>query len=422
MEMEITDVNLTEWTNALLQSYGFNSGAANTLDRYALLLGMILFSSMVYLVFKYVVLKAIEKIVERTETKLDDMLFSEPVQKSLAMLAPLAVFYFLVPMAFESNDARQTVVLRVTSVLMVCVGASLFNNIFISMDDVCNNMQRFKGHMLTAFFQVFRVLVFCIAAIVIVAIAIGKSPSTLVAGLGASAAVLMLVFKDTIVGFVAGVQLSANKMLRVGDWITVPKSNANGIVTAVTLNTIKVRNYDNTIVTIPPYALVSDSFQNWRFMQESDGRRLTRTMNIDVSTIRFCTPEMLERFRRIPLMENCIDALATTKEEGKPNIDRPTNLGLFRTYIGLYLESLPVVNTDLLYMVRQFQPSDSGLPIEIYFFSREKRWKPFEEVSCDVIEHLYAVIHEFDLRVYQKPSGYDMLVFSEALGRERDKL
>lgn len=406
--MNFKGMSLIEWTNGLLQSYGIDPTLADSIDRYALLLGMALLSGVVFLIFKYLVLRSIAKIVERTETQLDDMLFSVPVQKNLAMLAPLVTFYFLVPLAFEPDDARQEVILRITSVFMVCSGALLFNNVFISMDEVFNNMQRFKGHLLTAFFQVFRVLVFCIAAIFIVAIILGKSPSTLVAGLGASAAVLMLVFKDTIVGFVAGVQLSANKMLRVGDWITVPKANANGIVMSVNLNTVKVRNYDNTVVTIPPYALVSDSFQNWRSMQESDGRRLTRSMNIDVSTIRFCTPEMLARFREIPFMADYIDALASGKEAEGAVAARPTNLGLFRVYIGRYLENLPVINTDLLYMVRQQQPTDSGLPMEVYFFSYEKRWKPFEEISCDVMEHLYAVVHEFDLRIYQKPSGYDL--------------
>ncbi|MCQ2195613.1 MAG: mechanosensitive ion channel family protein [Paludibacteraceae bacterium] len=403
------DINLTSWVNDVLLRFGFNSTAADTSDRYVLLLGMVLLGVLIFFFFKYIVLKLVAKIVEKTENKWDDMLLSPSVLDSVAMMVPIIIFRFMVPMAFENGDVRQTILVRMVTVLMVCVGARLLNNIFISMDEVCNGMQRFKGHVLTAIFQILRVLVFFLAGIIIIAVIMGKSPSTLVAGLGASAAILMLVFKDTIVGFVAGVQLSANKMLRVGDWITVPKANANGVVTAVNLNTVKVRNYDNTIVTIPPYTLVSDSFQNWRFMQESDGRRLTRSVNIDVTTIRFCTPEMLKRFRKIPFMSNYLDALdKAPKEAGKEEVNRLTNLGLFRAYLGLYLESLPVVNKDLLYMIRQLQPTESGLPLEIYFFTYKKEWKPFEEVSCDVLEHVYAVVHEFDLRIFQKPSGYDM--------------
>lgn len=409
--METEDVDLTSWMNEILQSNGFNPESADSFDRYALIAGMFLLSVVLYFFVKYVVLRLVAKIVEKTENKWDDMLLCPPVLDSVAMLVPVVAFYFMVPLAFEADDARQLVFTRGTSVIMVCAAARLFNNIFVSMDEVCNKMQRFKGNVLSSVFQVLRVLVFFLATILVVAVVIGKSPSTLVAGLGASAAVLMLVFKDTIVGFVAGVQLSANKMLRVGDWITVPKANANGIVTAVNLTTVKVRNYDNTIVTVPPYTLVSDSFQNWRSMQESGGRRLTRSINVDVNSIRFCTPEMLDRFRKIPLMAGYIDSLTKDnepKEAGKVVVDRPTNLGLFRVYLGLYLESLPVVNTELLYMIRQLQPSENGLPLEVYFFSRQKEWKKFEEVSCGVFEHVYAVIHEFDLRVYQKPSGYDI--------------
>lgn len=414
--MVMEDVNLTSWMNELLLSYGFDSELADTTDRYLLLGGMLLLSVALYFFMKYGVLKLLAKIVEKTENKWDDMLLCPPVLDSIAMLVPVIAFYFMVPLAFEADDVRQTLIIRIALVIMVCSSALLFNNIFVSMDEVCNKMQRFKGHVLTAIFQVLRVLVFFLAAIMVIAVIMGKSPSTLVAGLGASAAILMLVFKDTIVGFVAGVQLSANKMLRVGDWITVPKANANGVVTAVNLTTVKVRNYDNTIVTVPPYTLVSDSFQNWRFMQESGGRRLTRSVNIDVNTIRFCTPEMMERFKKIPMMKAHIDSLmGAAQEAGKTDVNRPTNLGLFRAYLGFYLESLPVVNTDLLYMIRQLQPSESGLPLEIYFFSRQKEWKKFEEVSCDVFEHLYAVIHEFDLRVYQKPSGYDMQLLSGVL-------
>jgi miniconductance mechanosensitive channel len=233
----------------------------------------------------------------------------------------------------------------------------------------------------------------------------------------------MLVFKDSIMGFVSGVQLSANDMLKVGDWITMPKYGADGIVIEVTLNTVKVRNFDNTITTIPPYLLVSDSFQNWRGMRESGGRRVKRSINIDMTSVRFCTPEMLEKYRKIQLLKDYIEQTeavveAYNKENGIDNEvlvngRRQTNLGVFRAYLTAYLKSLPVVNTELNCMVRHLQPTDHGLPVELYFFSTIKDWIPYEGVQADVFDHVLAIIPEFDLRVFQSPSGADLRRLTE---------
>ena len=206
-------------------------------------------------------------------------------------------------------------------------------------------------------------------------------------------------------------------MLKVGDWITMPKYGANGYVIEVTLNTVKVRNFDNTITTIPPYLLVSDSFQNWRGMRESGGRRVKRSINIDMTSVRFCTPEMLEKYRKINLLKDYIDqteeVVRVYNEENHidnevlVNGRRQTNLGVFRAYLTAYLKSLPVVNTELNCMVRHLQPTDHGLPVELYFFSNVKDWIPYEAVQADVFDHVLAIIPEFDLRVFQSPSGAD---------------
>jgi miniconductance mechanosensitive channel len=239
----------------------------------------------------------------------------------------------------------------------------------------------------------------------------------LLTGLGASAAILMLVFKDSIMGFVSGIQLSANKMLKVGDWIAMPKYNADGTVIEVTLNTVKVRNWDNTIITIPPYALVSDSFQNWRGMQESGGRRVKRSVNIDMNSVKFCTPEMLEKYRKIHLLRDYIniteDVVKKYNEDNSidnsvlVNGRRQTNLGVFRAYLTQYLKNLPEVNQELTCMVRQLQPTDHGIPVELYFFSAIKEWVIYEGVQADVFDHVLAIIPEFDLSVFQSPSGAD---------------
>lgn len=219
-----------------------------------------------------------------------------------------------------------------------------------------------------------------------------KSPASLFAGLGASAAILMLVFKDSILGFVAGIQLSANDMVRPGDWITLPSSNANGIVQEITLNTVKIQNFDNTISTVPPYTLVSNSFQNWRGMVESGGRRVMKNIILDLNTIKFCTPEMLDGWRKdIPLLVDY-----------KPNEGvLPTNSQVYRVYIERYLCSLPVVNQELDLIISQLQATEYGVPIQVYFFSRNKVWKEYERIQSDIFDHLLAMVPKFELKVYQ---------------------
>ena len=262
----------------------------------------------------------------------------------------------------------------------------------IFVHEIYNRKESLKNKPLKGFIQLLQVAVFFIGFILIISILIGKSPTTLFAGLGASAAILMLVFKDTLLGFVAGIQLSANDMLRPGDWITVPGSNANGIVQEITLNTVKIQNFDNTISTIPPYTLVSASFQNWRGMVESGGRRVMKSIFLDLNTIKFCTPDMLNTFRKeIPLLADY------KPDEGVT----PTNSQMFRVYVEKYLTSLPVVNTDLDLIISQLQSTEYGVPIQIYFFSRNKIWKEYERIQSDIFDHFFAMIPKFELKVYQ---------------------
>ena len=223
-------------------------------------------------------------------------------------------------------------------------------------------------------------------------ILLGKSPAVLLTGLGAFAAALMLIFKDTILGFVAGIQLSQNDMLRVGDWIVVPSTIANGIVQDVSLTAVKVQNWDNTIVTLPPYTLVSTSFQNWRGMVQSGGRRVMKNITLDLTTLQFCTPEMLDRYRKeIPLMADYQPEAGVV----------PTNSQVYRVYIERYLCSLPVVNQDLDLIISQKEATMYGVPIQVYFFSRNKVWKEYERIQSDIFDHLLAMVPKFDLKVYQ---------------------
>ena len=266
-----------------------------------------------------------------------------------------------------------------------------------------------------------QVVLFSVGVILLISILINESPSTIFTGIGASAAILMLVFKDTILGFVAGIQLSANDMLRVDDWISMPKYGADGTVIEITLNTVKVKNFDNTISTIPPYALISESFQNWRGMRESPGRRIKRSINLDMNSVKFCTPEMLEKYRKISLLAGYIDdtenKLQTYNQTNQidntilVNGRRQTNLGVFRAYLQRYLESLPEVNKEMICMVRHLQPTEKGIPMELYFFSSIKDWVIYETIQADVFDHVLAVIPEFDLQIFQELSGSDVRMF-----------
>ena len=290
-------------------------------------------------------------------------------------------------------------------IYLIVIGTRLINEFISSLYAISSDSDLLRDKPMKGVYQMLKVLVVCVAVILtlgvllerdLLGVLLERDFTTLLAGLGASAAVLMLIFKDTILGLVAGIQLSAHDMLRPGDWIVMEKYGVNGTVEEVTLNTVKVRNWDNTVVTVPPYALVSDSFQNWRGMRESDGRRVARSLNIDVNSIRFCTLEELELFSS--------EAWA----DGRTLDSNSVNLGLFRAATEHYLCTLAQVNTDLRILVRQLEPTSEGLPIQLYFFTREKDWVAHEHIAADVIEHIIATLPRFGLRLFQKPTGEDI--------------
>lgn len=295
-------------------------------------------------------------------------------------------------MAFVRGKEMLEFSQKVCAVYIIVAVLLTINGLLLVMLDVYNMKDKQKNRPLKGFVQVLQVLLFFIGGIIVVSVLIGKSPMTLFAGLGASAAVLMLVFKDSILGFVAGVQLSANDMLRIGDWIALPGGVANGVVEEITLNTVKIRNWDETISTVPPYTLVNNSFQNWRGMQESGGRRVNKNIFLDMTTLKFCTPEMLDNIRKeVPLMADYQPA------EGEV----PTNAQLYRIYIERYLCSLPVVNREMDLIVSQKEPTTYGVPILVYFFSRNKVWKEYERIQSDIFDHLLVMVQKFDLKLYQ---------------------
>lgn len=378
--------------NGILIGWGVDPKIADTFDEMIIAALLVILAIGLDYLCQAIFVGSMKKLAQHTHYQWDSLLLKRKVAHHLVHTIPALLVYALLPLAFIRGKGLLLLSQKICAVYIVSALLLAINGFILVFLDMYNMRQASKDHPIKGFMQVLQVLLFFIGGIVIIAILIGKSPASLFAGLGASAAILMLVFKDTILGFVAGIQLSANDMLRPGDWITVPGSNANGIVQEITLNTVKIRNFDNTISTIPPYTLVNVSFQNWRGMVESGGHRVMKSIFLDLNTIKFCTPDMLDTFRKeIPLLADY------KPDEGVV----PTNSQIFRVYVERYLTSLPVVNTDLDLIISQLQSTEYGVPIQIYFFSRNKVWKEYERIQSDIFDHFFAMIPKFELKVYQ---------------------
>ena len=385
-------INLGSWMNGILIGWGVDPKIANTFDEMIIAAFLVILAIGLDYLCQAIFVGSMKKLAQHTHYQWDSLLLKRKVVHHLVHTIPGILVYALLPLAFIRGKGLLLLSQKICAVYIVFALLLAINGFILVFLDMYNMRQVNKNRPIKGFMQVLQVLLFFIGGIVIIAILIGKSPASLFAGLGASAAILMLVFKDTILGFVAGIQLSANDMLRPGDWITVPGSNANGIVQEITLNTVKIQNFDNTISTIPPYTLVNASFQNWRGMVESGGRRVMKSIFLDLNTIKFCTPDMLDTFRKeIPLLADY------KPDEGVT----PTNSQMFRVYVEKYLTSLPVVNTDLDLIISQLQSTEYGVPIQIYFFSRNKVWKEYERIQSDIFDHFFAMVPKFQLKVYQ---------------------
>ena len=413
---------VTGFINEILLSWGFSQSWADDLTSGIILVVILAIAFLGDAICRHIILTAVARLVKKTKATWDDIVFDRKVLTHVSHLVAPILLYILLPLAI-SNLGLLSFIQRICMIYIIAVFLKFISSLLTALFHVYSEKEQFRDRPLKGLLQTVQVILFFIGGIIIVSILIDKSPMVLLTGLGASAAVLMLVFKDSIMGFVSGIQLSANNMLRVGDWIQMPKYGADGTVIEVTLNTVKVRNWDNNITTIPPYALVSDSFQNWRGMQESGGRRIKRSIRIDMNSVKFCTPEMLAKYKKIQLLKDYIEETEKViedynKEHGIDNSilvngRRQTNLGVFRAYLTNYLKSLPTVNQDLTCMVRQLQPTEQGIPLELYFFSAIKAWVPYEGVQADVFDHVLAIIPEFDLHVFQNPTGEDFRELSK---------
>lgn len=385
-------VSLGSWMNEILIDWGVDPKLANMFDETIIAVLMIGVSIGLDYLCQAIFVGGMKHYTKRAPHQWNTLLMKRRVVHHLIHILPGILVYFLLPLAFVRGKEILDFSQKICAVYIIAAILFTINGLLLVMLDVYNARDKQKNRPMKGFVQVLQVLLFFIGGIVIIAVLVNKSPMTLFAGLGASAAVLMLVFKNSILGFVAGVQLSANDMLRIGDWIQLPNGVANGTVEEITLNTVKIRNWDETISTVPPYTLVNNSFQNWRGMQESGGRRVNKNIYLDMTTLKFCTPEDLDAIRKnVPLMADYQPA------EGEV----PTNSQLYRIYIERYLRSLPVVNQDMDLIISQKEPTTYGVPIQVYFFSRNKVWREYERIQSDIFDHLLAIVGKFDLKLYQ---------------------
>jgi miniconductance mechanosensitive channel len=368
-------------------------------------------------VAKRYIVTGLTYVISKTKSKWGDAFLRQSALNRMAHLAPALVIYVLTPIALEGVDWLILLIRNALLIYMLVILMLIIDSVLSTVKEIYLNLRSSRQIPIEGFIQALKIALYFLTAIFVISILVGKTPIYLLSGIGAMTAVLMLIFRDAILGFVAGIQLAANKMVSVGDWIEMSKYGADGDILEVSLTTVKVQNWDKTITTIPTYALISESFKNWRGMSDSGGRRIKRAVNIDMSSIRFCDEEMLERYTKIQYITEYIDEKKAELEEFNQaeNIDnaslangrRMTNVGTFRAYVVAYLRNHPMINMDMTFLVRQLPSTQYGLPIEIYVFSKDKVWANYEAIQSDIFDHILAVLPEFDLRVYQNPTGAD---------------
>lgn len=412
------NTNLYHQSFDLFFKWGVNAGFSKILASLSIIVVIIIISLLANFIFKKIILTIIKKVVKKTKTTWDDILFSKKVFDKLSQLAPIIIIYYTIGIAFPADLGLVQIIQKLLLVYMVVLFVRIINSFFNAINQIYDEtIGEKRGTSIKSYIQVVKIIIFIIAAISALSILLNKEVGYFVTGLGAVSAVLLLIFKDSILGLVGGIQLTSNDMVRIGDWISMPGRNADGNVIEVSLNTVKIQNWDKTISTIPTYALVTESFNNWRGMEESGGRRIKRSIIIDMKSIKFCSPELINKLSNYNLLNEYLISIKkeideeNSKLSNKRNIvfdgRKLTNIGVFRKYIEEYLKDNANMNQDMTLIVRQLSPTPEGIPMEIYGFSKIKSWALFEGVQSDIFDHLLAVISDFELSVFQNPSGAD---------------
>lgn len=410
---------LKDW----LLGLGFSNEITSVVRDLTDFLILLIVITAIYYITKLLVLKVVRRISHRTSVTWDDALYNNKVFHKGVLLVPTVLFNVFAPYTLTEFPEFLRWVLLINRVIMIFAFIASVSKFLNAVYDIYQGFEVSKSKPVKGYIQVVKIILYVIGSIIVISLLFNKSPIYLLTGLGAFSAVLLLIFKDPILGLVAGIQISANDMVRQGDWVVLPKAGADGEVREISLTTVKVQNWDKSITMVPTYSMVSESFINWRGMEESGGRRIKRSISIDMNSVKFCTPEMLDRFRNIKLLRTYIDQTqqALVKHNFEEQVDdsilvngrRQTNIGVFRSYVAEYLKQNPWVNPEMTMLVRQLQPGENGIPLEIYVFSRIQEWKSYEDIQSDIFDHILASIPEFELKVFQNPTGNDFQSLSK---------
>lgn len=426
--MQITLVSwieLEKWVDSLLVSSGVGSNLVVYLRLFIFLFLLFLIAAFIHWTTRKLLVSYLHKFVKRTPAKWDDLLLDQNIFSNISHIIPAIVVRYLAPSIFRDFDNLLPFIVKMTDAYLIIVGTMILVSLLKIAELLFSSQPSLKDKPLASYFQLIRIILYIGTGILILSILIGKSPLYFLSAFGAMTAVLLLVFKDTILGLVASVQISSNDMVRVGDWVEMPKFNADGDVVAINLNTVKVQNWDKTITTIPTYYFISDSFKNWRGMVESGGRRIKRAIFINSQTIRFVDPETREQYKKYYLISDYIEErqkeIEQFNEDNKVDTSilingrRMTNLGVFRKYVESYLKSHPQIRQDMTVMVRQLAIEDRGVPLEIYCFTNTTAWVAYESIQADIFDHLLSSTAFFGLEIFQQPTGKDFKSAFEGL-------
>ena len=423
--VRLESLGLADW----LQQSGLSQPVALAAERLAVIALIISAALVANFVARRLIVRLLHNLFKRTRAGWYTIVAERGVLLRLSRVAPALVIYGGAALIAPQLPWLVEAIRRVTSSWIVLTAALTIDSGIDVFHDLYRQTAVARQRPIKGFVQLAKVVLFIVAGVIVLTTILNQSPLGILSGLGAMSAVLLLIFRDSILGFVSGIQLSANNMVQIGDWIEMPKYDADGDVIDITLQSIKVQNWDKTITTIPIYALVSDSFRNWRGMAESGGRRIKRAISIDMRSVRFIDSPMLARYRRFSRIRDYLDTRQADIDayNAEHQIDtedsvsgrRMTNLGVFRAYVTAYLQQHPQIRKDMTFLVRQLPPGPGGIPIEIFVFSADQRWPYYEGIQADIFDHLLAVIPEFDLRVFQEPSGHDLARVADALSNRQ---
>lgn len=416
--MHKTLENIYCWCYPLFRKWGMNDTIASYSSLVVNILLLSFLTYIIYMVFRFFLVTVMAVVAKKTKTKFDDLLISNKTAKYISHLIPLLFIYKSVPVILNDYVYWETVFGKLVGVYIILLILWIVRTVFNALRDFLKTKPEYSDKPIDSYIQVIMLILWMIGVTVIISELFNVSANTMFATLGAVSAIILLIFRDTLLGFVASVQVSLNDMVRIGDWITFDKFGADGDVIEINLATVKVRNFDNTTTTIPTYSMIADSFRNWRGMLNSDGRRIKRHLLIRAKSIRFLTEDELQKLKRIQLISHYIDSrqLEINKYNLAHDIDKSlplngrnlTNFGLYRKYITAYLENYPSLNKDMILLCRQLQPTAQGIPLEIYAFTKDKKFENYEYIMADIFDHLIAAIGFFDLEIFELSTGKEV--------------